>query len=299
MSKKKSSDKQSNDNDDELKLNELKLPIYVSHLKSGNTLCANDNLLILQNGSTTLEIRTLPKFEPKHIPWHEGLLRDIVWCSELGLFIFLTQNALFTFNPQSIASPSTTTINTEYRFKIISYSTIKPYDNNSVFWRCTCVGTTVYITYSGSGTVIDEYILEKSSCKLINRWMPPQTCATYEGIWCIRSHPNTNQLGMTILNLKNNQWHFEIRNSNNLSQIWETIIPILHGDCELSPLLNNEWLLINSCGIRLFQIGNLKFKTAVEYERELKNAITIKDDYFIVRTKYTIEIHATKKKNKN
>ncbi|CAF1141159.1 unnamed protein product [Rotaria sp. Silwood1] len=299
MSKKESSDKTLNDNDDELKLNKLNLPSYVSHLKNGNTLCTNDNLLILQNGSTTLEIRTQPKFEPKHIQWHEGLLRDIVWCSELGLFIFLTQRTLFTFDPNLIASTPTTTVNIEMQFKLSSYSIIQPYDNKSLFWRCTCVGKTLYITYSGCGTIIDEYVLGKSSCKFINRWMPPQTCATYEGIWCIRSHPHTNQLGMTILNLKNNQWHFEIRNANNLTRIWETILPVSHGDCELSPISNNEWLITNSCGVRLIQIGNLQLKTIVEYERELRNVITIKNDFLIIRTKYTLEIHAMKKKQEN
>ncbi|CAF2920910.1 unnamed protein product [Rotaria sp. Silwood2] len=296
MSKNKSSDKQLNDNDDGLKLNQLKLPMYVSHLKNGNTLCTNDNLLILQNGSTTLEIRTPPKFEPTHIPWHEGLLRDIVWSSELGLFIFLTQKALFTFNPKLIACSPTTTVNIELQFKLTSYSTIQPYDNNSSFWRCACVGKTLYITYSGCGTIIDEYIFEKSSCKFINRWMPPQTCSTHEGIWCIRSHSNTNQLGMTILNLRNNQWRFETRNSNDFSRLCELALPVTHGDCELSSISNSEWLITNSCGIRLIQISNFKLKIAVEYERELKNSITINNDYFIVRTKYTMEIHEMKKK---
>jgi len=58
---------------------------------------------------------------------------------------------------------------------------------------------------------------------------------------------------------------------------------------------NGEWLIINSYGVRLIQIANHELKAAVEYERELKNAITMGNQYFLVRTKNTIEIHPIKK----
>jgi hypothetical protein len=98
------------------------------------------------------------------------------------------------------------------------------------------------------------------------------------------------------MNGENNQWRFEIRNRKNLSVVWQTVLPITHGDCELSPLANEEWLAVNSCGIRLIHIANRQLKEAVEYERELKNAITLGNNYFLVRTKNTIEIHLIKKK---
>jgi hypothetical protein len=49
-----------------------------------------------------------------------------------------------------------------------------------------------------------------------------------------------------------------------------------------------------SCGVRLVQIANHKIKSAVEYERDLKNAISIGNLYFIVRTKGTIEVYPYK-----
>jgi hypothetical protein len=100
------------------------------------------------------------------------------------------------------------------------------------------------------------------------------------------------------MNGQNNQWHFQIRDRKNFSTVWQIVLPITHGDCELSPLVKGEWLAINSCGVRLVQIANRKLKAAVEYERELKNAITIGNDYFVVRTKNTVEIHSIKKKEK-
>lgn len=149
-----------------------------------------------------------------------------------------------------------------------------------------------YILYSlGLGTVIDEYRLESSSCEMINRWTSPSTCAYYEGIWCMRCHPNTKQIGMTIMNARDNHWRFEIRNRTDFSPVFRIGLPINHGDCELSSLNNGEWLLTNSCGIRFIHIVDLAIKVVVEYERELKNAVTIGNDYFVVRTKSTIEAH--------
>jgi hypothetical protein len=143
---------------------------------------------------------------------------------------------------------------------------------------------------TGYGTTIDEYSLEASSCKLVNRWTSPKTCATHEGIWCIRYHAKTDQLGFAIMNAMTNQWRFEVRNRQNLAPLWQTTLPFVNGDCEISPLPNEEWLTINTCGIRLVQIANQKLKAAVEYTRELKNAISIGNLYFVIRTKNTIEI---------
>jgi hypothetical protein len=135
--------------DDELHLNYLTVPNFVAHVKAGNTLCTDDEILILQNGSTTVEIRIPPKFEPKKFPWKEGLIRDIAWCPKLGVFIFLTHNSLYTFNPKSIAAAPTTTTNTDVQLIVTSYSKIKPFSDKNSFWRCTCVDTRVFISYSG------------------------------------------------------------------------------------------------------------------------------------------------------
>jgi hypothetical protein len=137
--------------------------------------------------------------------------------------------------------------------------------------------------------------LNSDSCELVKHWTSPVTCASHEGIWSIRSHPDTDQLGMSIMDSRTNQWRFEIRNRATLSIVWQTALPLLHGDCEVSPLANAQWLMINSAGIRLLQISNRKLKSAVEYERELRNAILIGENYLAVRTKNTLEIHSIKK----
>lgn len=146
MSKKQTKDEK---DDDGLNLNHLTVPIYVAHVKPGSTVSANDDSFLIQDGSTTIEIRTPPTFEPKRVPWRDGLIRDIAWCSQLNVFILLTQKSLFTFNPHTLLAPSTTTINTDIQLKITSYSKIKPYSDAHSFWRCTCIGTTIYISYSG------------------------------------------------------------------------------------------------------------------------------------------------------
>src|SRR4051794_17056940 len=90
--------KEEEQDDNKFHINRLTIPISISHLKTGNTLSTNDDILVIQDGSTTIEIRTPPKFEPKRMPWRNGLIRDIIWCSELNVFALLTQHSLFTFN---------------------------------------------------------------------------------------------------------------------------------------------------------------------------------------------------------
>ena len=285
--------------EDVIKLNELTVPIYVSHVKPGTSLATNGEFLVIQDGSTTIEIRTPPKFEPKKMPWREGLIRDAVWCSELGVFFLLTQRGLYAFDPRTlVASATTTTIDTHLQLKVITYTKIKPMDDSHSFWRCACAGKTLYICYSGLGTIVDEYRIERKSCELINRWMPPDTCAINEGIWCIRYHSETDQLGLTIMNGQTNQWHFDIRDRKKFSLIWRSVLPISHGDCEVTTIEQGEWLIINSSGIRLVHIAHRKMKAVVEYERELRNAIMIGKDYFVIRTKSTIEVHLNKKKRR-
>lgn len=146
----------------------------------------------------------------------------------------------------------------------------------------------------GFATIVDEYAITPSSCSLIKRWLPPRTCGEQEGIWCLRHHPDTNEIGMTIMDGQTNQWRFELRDARDLNILWQYALPVTHGDCEISPLINGQWLLVNSCGVRLLQIINRKLKAAVEYERELRNGISIGEEYFVIRTKNTLEIHAIK-----
>jgi hypothetical protein len=132
-------------------LNLLTMPTYMYHVKPGNTLCSNGNILLLQDGPTTIEFRMLPKFQQKKIPWRYGLVRDIVWCSHLEIFILLTRDALYSFNPKSLLVTETATINKPIAdLTINTYKKVKPYDENQSFWRCTCAGPTLYINYSGT-----------------------------------------------------------------------------------------------------------------------------------------------------
>lgn len=151
MTSRLSTYKKESKKDGKLDLKHLKLPQYLSHVKAGNSLCANKYVLLFQNGPTTIEIRAPPKFEAKQIPWHEGLLRDIIWSEDLGTFILLSQNSVFTFNASSITAPKlhATSIHTEFQLKAKSYEKIKPYNSNSRFWRCASTDKTLYICYSG------------------------------------------------------------------------------------------------------------------------------------------------------
>jgi hypothetical protein len=141
---------ESEEKTDDFSLNRLMRPVYMSHIKAGSTLCSNGSVLLDQDGSTTIELRIPPKLQPKKIPWRYGLVRDITWCPELETFILLTRDALYSFSPKSLLLTENATTNKPIPdLKINTFKKVKPYDENNSFWRCTCAGATLYITYSG------------------------------------------------------------------------------------------------------------------------------------------------------
>lgn len=150
--------------------------------------------------------------------------------------------------------------------------------------------------FLGFGSIIDEYVLSSRSCEFVRRWTPPTICSVYDGIWSLRFHPQLNQIGWSVMDSQADQWYFETRQPKTLQPLVRVSLPLTHGDCEVSTLLNNDWLMINSFGILLLQLANGAVKHVVQYERELKNAIRFDDDYFIIRTKNTVDFHKIKKK---
>jgi hypothetical protein len=145
MSHKKSSEQ------NELNLNQLSKPTHLAHVKSGSTLCSSDNVILLQDGSTTIEFRLSPEFQVKRLPWRFGLIRDIVWCADLDLFILLTRDAAYSISPKSLFIEKRALNKPLPDFTVNTYSKLKPDNDRNSFWRCTCVGTTLYIVYSGMG----------------------------------------------------------------------------------------------------------------------------------------------------
>lgn len=128
----------------------------------------------------------------------------------------------------------------------------------------------------------------------MHRWTSPQTCAKHEGIWCVRHHPETDQLAFTILDSRTNQWHFEVRSRKEFTRLWSIDMPISFGDVEISTLSRGNWLTIDSSGVRLIHLSNQRLKEIVEYLRELRNATPMGNLYFVIRTKNTLEIHENK-----
>lgn len=114
---------------------------------------------------------------------------------------------------------------------------------------------------------------------------------THEGIWCIRHSRETNRFAFSILDATTNQWRFELRTTDKLTTLYKVSLPFFTGDCEVSPLINGDWLSTNSFNVRLIHISDGKLKAAVEYERELKNAVAIDQRFLVIRTKGTIDIH--------
>ncbi|CAF0779205.1 unnamed protein product [Didymodactylos carnosus] len=258
-----------------LDLSRITVPKKIAHLKAGYTLCSNGEILILQDGVTALQIRNRT-LVPQHLQWNRGLIRDICWSSLRHVFIFLCQKRVYSFDPTNPESETN------------KFQDILPYEEKDSFWKCSCIQSSLYICYSGYATSVEEYDLSSSTPTLKKRWISPKSCLATEGIWAIQCHQD--QIGLTIMDVTTKEWRIEVRNMK-LKKLWDLKIPITTGDCELTLLPNNDWLVINSCGNRLFQISDRKMKVAVQYERELKNAVMFADKFFIVRTKNTIEIH--------
>ena len=132
-----------------LKLNQLTVPKQVFHVQGGNTLCSNDQILLLQDGSTTVEFRLPPNFQAKRIPWRFGLVRDIVWCSQFDVFLLLTRDALHSLSPNSMFISASARNKPLEKYPTKTYARIKPFHPDNLFWRCACAGRTLYITYAG------------------------------------------------------------------------------------------------------------------------------------------------------
>lgn len=141
------------------KLDQLTIPTQVYHLQAGNSLCWNDQILILQDGATTIEFRSPPKFQSKRIPWRFGLIRDIVWSSQIDAFLLLTRNALHTISPKSLLLPQSPRDKPLEKFPTKTYKKVKSFSQDNLFWRCTCAGTTLYVVYAGrSEDMIEKYV---------------------------------------------------------------------------------------------------------------------------------------------
>jgi hypothetical protein len=138
---------------------------------------------------------------------------------------------------------------------------------------------------------MEEYTLQTASGRVKNRWHSPQTCAPHEGIWCIRHHPDIDQLGFTIIDSRTKEWRLEVRNREQLTVLWRIGIPLTRGDAELSIIPNSQWLIVNAVGLQLAQISYHGLTSMINYDSELRNAIVIDNSYFIVRTKSTLDIH--------
>jgi hypothetical protein len=74
----------------------------------------------------------------------------------------------------------------------------------------------------------------------------------------------------------------DIRSPEKLALLWQWVLPLENCECEISPLLNAEWLAVKS------------HRWSVDYTRLLKNAMTIGNSYFAIRINSTIEIYQAK-----
>jgi hypothetical protein len=138
---------------------------------------------------------------------------------------------------------------------------------------------------------MEEYTLSSSSCKVKNRWQSPKTCKPHEGIWCIRYHPETDQLGLTIMDSTNKKWRLEVRNRERFNVAWSITIPLTRGDAELYAIPNEQWLVINSFGLQLAQISKQGIKAMMDYDSELRGALVVGNTFFVVRTKNALDVH--------
>jgi hypothetical protein len=92
----------------------------------------------------------------------------------------------------------------------------------------------------------------------------------------------------------NNEWRFEVRDRKKLTHLWHIELPFIDGDCEISALPNGDWLAVNSRGRNFVQISNQELNPVIEYRSDLKNAMMMRNSYFAVRTRNTIEVQRAK-----
>ena len=126
-------------------------------------------------------------------------------------------------------------------------------------------------------------------CGLVNRRIATKTCVTYEGIWSLRGHPSIQRSIRSDRDGRSNE-SMTLRKFVNRKQ-W---IDCGNADCEVSPLNNDNWLMIKLCEIRLIHMSHHQSKVTVRYGG-VENAIAFNGEYFLVRTKSTVNVHLMKK----
>lgn len=142
--------------------NNLTIPTEISHIKAGHTLCVNEKLLVVQDGPTTLEIRLIGEFKAKRVPWNFGLIRDLIWSRELGLFFALTKTCLLSLNLEEFGRAKTLTSGSP-QFDINLYTSVRPADEINSFWRLTSIDKFLYVSYTGFSRV--SFLVEISTRK--------------------------------------------------------------------------------------------------------------------------------------
>jgi hypothetical protein len=115
----------------------------------GSTLCSNGSVLVFQRSSSTIEFCKLPNFQSTRIPWRHGLIRDLIWCSAMRMFIMLTKDSLYSIDPLPLFSSAATPYKRLRTLATKIYNNVKPFAEDQSFWRCTCIGTRLLISYSG------------------------------------------------------------------------------------------------------------------------------------------------------
>jgi hypothetical protein len=191
--------------------------------------------------------------QQKAIPWYEDQsIWDSCWSSFLKKFIILADNRLYTYDDE---------IETSDSLRLIEQ--IKPKRNTMEFLRCACSGETIFITYDERNSSIDEYNM--------NQWT---NVHRYENI--VQSNElivsiamletNPNLIGMILLDNRQRDWHFELRDRSML-RISSIQLDKSEFNRRLISLSNSPftWLIIHT-GSKFFTVmdENAQTKRTIE-----------------------------------
>lgn len=209
--------------------------------------------------------------------WTHGRIYIMCWSSTLHRFIVITNDTIYTVNENLLA---------------IERCDINHHNNIYHNWRSgTCSNTNLFLSTGDLGPSLYEFTL-LPSFQLVKEWPSPITCRQDE---CIDDLCYKNgKLAIIIFHQPTNEVRFDLRSSTTLDLIWSieiaNIVPRrTTGCCWLN---NDEWLITDEYGFRLFHISADGHLLKMEkYDPAPYNALLFGKDILAIRTITGVNLH--------
>ncbi|CAF4599764.1 unnamed protein product, partial [Rotaria sp. Silwood2] len=208
-----------------------------------------------------------------------GILVDICWMSSLSLFVILTINSVYLYDPsKSIGSVP------------VKVDSIKPLDRTHVLASLSPFDRDLYINYH-KGIHIDHYRVSPTSEWTLEKRFSKNECSETKDIGIRDVRCDNDHICLSIMQQDDLKWRLDLM-SRDMVRVRRGV-PMDHGENQhkffsmLIPLQDQRWLFVNWFTNQLW-IVDQQGKTRLVKETKIKNirniSISTDTSYMAIRT---------------